>query len=116
MITDFIYKMPEKIKDLRNRNEEVSRLIDDSYANQTTAGVDGGLGSSGRNPYFQHGSGNLQGSLYHHSIYGANQQTLNSAKAAANPANENHDFEDFLNLVRVRSFTCASKNSNLSFY
>jgi hypothetical protein len=91
MITDFIYKMPEKIKDLRNRNEEVSRLIDDSYANQTAVGAS--------NPYFQHG-GNLQGSLYHHNSFGA-QQMLSAANKAANLANENHGFEDFLNLVFI---------------
>ena len=89
MITDFIYKMPERIKDLRNRNEEVSRLIDDSFANQTAA--------VGSNPFYQHG-GNLQGSLYHHTSFGV-QQLHGAANKAANLANENHDFEDFLNLV-----------------
>ena len=105
--------MPDKIKDLRNRNEEVSRLIEDAYANQTTLGSGGGSNSYFQpNNYLQQHGSNLQGSLYNyaHQSSGAtgvgfsNQQLSNASKAAAAAAaavvaNESHDFEDFLNLV-----------------
>ena len=79
MMTDFICKMPEKIKDLKRRNEESKNLEE--------------MG--------QHGAGNLsfhsdlQASIFSGNLssYAANQSQARLAMIA------NHDFEEFLNLV-----------------
>ena len=68
MITDFIFRMPEKIKDMRNRNEDLQRLVEDSYSNQSQ-------------------------SFYYNAL---TTQPINRQPAVAN---ENHDFEDFLNMI-----------------
>jgi hypothetical protein len=75
LITDFIYKLPEKIKDMRNKNEEVVKYAEESYTSQPSTGYIS-------NPYLQ-----------------AYQQSMH--RPPANVAHEitNHDFEDFLNLV-----------------
>lgn len=84
LITDFIYKIPEKIKDMRNRNEEIIRLVEDSY-NQGGLSFSGAPGSNLNTSSFYYSN---QASLYHRP---QNQE---------NVAN-NHDFEDFLNLVSI---------------
>jgi hypothetical protein len=82
LITDFIYRMPDKIKDMRNRNEDLQRLVEDSYSSQ--------------NP-------NL--SSFYYSTYG--NQSMYRQPAVAN---ENHDFEDFLNMV-----SCTATVNTLKF-
>jgi hypothetical protein len=89
--------MPDKIKEMRNRNDEFSRLIDDSYLNQTSnISV-----QASNNPFFQnyHSSGSFYAYPNMHQSY-LNQQQLNQqAQMQRVAAIENHDFEDFLNMV-----------------
>lgn len=60
--------MPEKIKDMRNRNEDLQRLVEDSYSNQSQT-------------------------FYYNAF---TTQSINRQPAVAH---ENHDFEDFLNMI-----------------
>ncbi|RNA32500.1 nuclear pore complex protein Nup205-like [Brachionus plicatilis] len=69
MVTDFIYRMPEKIKDMRNRNEDLQRLVEDSYSNQS------------------------QSSFYYNAY---STQSINRQPAVAH---DSHDFEDFLEMI-----------------
>jgi nuclear pore complex protein Nup205 len=73
LITDFIYKMPEKIKDMRNKNEE---LVADEVYNQAS--------SNYINSYLQSCN---------------SQQTINPRIHNTNHEITNHEFEDFLNLI-----------------
>lgn len=114
LITDFIYKMPEKIKELRNRNQEVSRLVEDSFANQTSmpgsGNAGGGFGSFYNYPSSssfynypqggQQGGGGFGGSHYQSQgqMFGGGAGGI-KIKVTPPGANENHDFEDFLNLI-----------------
>ena len=111
LVTDFIYKMPEKIKELRNRNQEVSRLVEDSFANQTSmpsSGGAGGFGSSFYNyqasgPFYNYPHGQQGGFGSHHQsqgqMFGGGAGIKIKVTPPAASGNENHDFEDFLNLI-----------------
>lgn len=74
LITDFIYKMPEKIKDMRNKNEELVKLNEDIYSQTSTNYI---------NSYLQ----------------GYNQQINLRVQSNASHEITNHEFEDFLNLI-----------------
>ncbi len=73
MIVDFIYKMPAKIKDLRNRNEELIKL---SSMEETLS---------------------MGGSFAHH--YYSQLAALNNPTLVQSSLNNRRDFEDILNLV-----------------
>jgi hypothetical protein len=76
-MTDFICKMPEKIKDLKRRNEESKHFEEIGQSNLTF-----------QNDYQ---SNILASNLSNYSIQ---NQTQNRLAMVAN-----HDFEEFLNLV-----------------
>jgi hypothetical protein len=97
LLTNFIDKMPEKIKDLRVKTEEITRL-DDSYNNQNNVNLSlyggnsvGGVGvNSSFNNYYSLSSTNH-----------ASQYNINNINRFAHSVtiNVSHDFDDFLNLV-----------------
>ena len=87
--------MPEKIKEIRSKNEETFKYSDDSHnqshgTNLMSGNINTG-GASNYNAYF-HNSLNYttHQSFYHHKI---------STSVPSIAENQSHDFEDFLNLV-----------------
>lgn len=127
LITDFIYKMPEKIKDMKSRNEESIRMTEEfafassasgayaagSLAASSTAAHQGlgyypmmNASSYGYYGYYSGAGGvGVAGGIAVAAATAAGvhpvglHRTLSNQVMAA--ANENHDFEDLLNLVSV---------------
>jgi len=116
LITDFIYKLPEKIKDMKSRNEDLIRMAEDLHPSQMAAGYQSNLSAY----YYYYGAGAVGGGV------GGGMGGGSSGSMIAAPgqgvggggggmlhlqsmhkpvssqviaANENHDFEDLLNLV-----------------
>jgi hypothetical protein len=85
LMTEFIYRMPEKIKDLKLRNEEYFNRADE-HVSQT---VD-------MSAYFYNTMGSY--SSYQHN-YIHHTQHHNPIQNRITPLTSYHDFEDFLNLV-----------------
>lgn len=137
LIADFIFKMPEKIKDMKSRNEESVRLAEE-YALAAASSASSGLypTATGLNPttgsvnqahysYYHHqsnlnayyggyyypgganvsiaGGSGIPGSAPNATSHGSNPALHRSISAQVMvAANENHDFEDLLNLVSVK--------------
>ena len=95
MLTDFIYKMPDKIKELRNQTDESIKMAgqDDLAASYQL----GGFNNYGGYGHFQTNQAlyNRQQSQF---LFNSRYQTpcLGSMAASKNLC---HVFEDFLNLV-----------------
>jgi anaerobic selenocysteine-containing dehydrogenase len=90
--------MPEKIKEIRVKNEETFKYSDESFnqmGNIHLMGGNMGVPGAGQTSYY-HNNPNYTNhqSLYHHRI----QAGLSSVE------NQNHDFEDFLNLVTFKAY------------
>ena len=85
--------MPEKIKELRCKNEENFKYADESFNQTSGAGnlMGGGYG----------GAVNLNSYLHHTNLNYTNHQSFYQHKLTGQTSVENqyHDFEDFLNLV-----------------
>ena len=69
--------MPDKIKEIQNKNEEILKFSDESY-NQT----------------FSSGAANISSFLHANTSY-----SNHSYQKISNIENQYHDFENFLNLV-----------------
>ena len=117
LITDFIYKMPEKIKDMRNKNDELFRHAEELYSAQSSAAAAAAAAAASAsaaaasNASFYNSYHNYTQQLHYqqqqqhqqhqYHLQQQQQQQLQASQlsAAAAPLNVNRDFEDFLNLV-----------------
>ena len=90
--------MPEKIKEIRVKNEETFKYSDESFnqmGNIHLMGGNMGVQGAGQTLYYHSNpSYTNHQSLYHHRV----QAGVSSVE------NQNHDFEDFLNLVTFKDY------------
>jgi hypothetical protein len=86
--------MPDKIKDMKSRNEELIRMAEEPYMNQ--AAGNNFYHSHHQHHHHYHASGGGMSSFANQSMM-YTKQAMSAATATAQ--SENHDFEDLLNLI-----------------